>query len=336
MVFVDIKNPAERKKLILLSALLLVCLFVVVKTFSGSSEKDKKKTTNTKSAATTKTAANASSEEEVVDESFIKQVIFVKNSQDVKAPERNIFSYYVPPPTPPPTPEPPPQPTAPPPLIVSSASPPSVYAQTGDFQLQVSGDKFVSGVNVKFNGNPLPTRFINAQQLSASVPGHLISSEGSYSITVEGGNGKLYSNAITVSVMAPPKPPYSFVGLIGDPRYNDIAILKKQDGSLVSVKRGETIGEWKVTNITDRAIELTNVNLRVKQSIPYTAPGPSGGGGDGGGGYQQQYNPSYPPHRMGGQYGVPPPPPPPPPAEHEEVMPESPPEAEQPSTENQN
>jgi hypothetical protein len=296
MAFIDIKNPADRNKLIALGGLLLFALLIwVVKPFSGSSPTKKssssKDSSTSKSTTQTATSTTPGGEEEPVDNSFIRPIVYTPKEQDVPPIERNIFSYYVPPPQPTPSPTPQEAPK-PPDLIVSSVSPAAVYARTGDFQLQVSGSKFVPGVSITFNGNPLPTQFVNAQQLTATVSSGFISSEGSYSIVVRSNDGRLFSNSMSFNVMAPPKPPYSYVGIIGDPKYNnDTAILKKQGGSndLVSVKRGQTLGEWKVTAISDRAVELTHTSLaNIKQTIPYTAPGPAGSGGGNSNQYPQQ------------------------------------------------
>jgi hypothetical protein len=195
---------------------------------------------------------------------------------------RNIFAYYVPPPKPvvTPTPAPPPSPTPPPPLTLSSVSPTNVFARTSDFKLDVMGDKFTPQTRIYVDGRELETRYISQQQLSATVPASVIAYEGARQIVVRTPDGTLYSNTASVNVAAPPVPNYTYVGLIGGPRYNDTAILKdKNSKNLVNVQRGDTLGgRFRVTSISQREVVVVDTNLRVKHTLPLTTEGGNQGG----------------------------------------------------------
>ncbi len=67
------------------------------------------------------------------------------------------------------------------------------------FTLTVNGSSFVSGAVVKWNGSPLSTSFVNGTQLTAAVPGSLITNTGSASVTVVN-PGSTASNALTFSI----------------------------------------------------------------------------------------------------------------------------------------
>ena len=119
------------------------------------------------------------------------------------APEakRNIFVYYEPPmPTPKVSIIPTPTPTPVPPVLLASLSPGNVYARTGDFTLEVSGDKFTPQLRVVIENNELPTRYINPQQLAATVPAALIANPGGRQVMLRSTDGKLYSNTQSISV----------------------------------------------------------------------------------------------------------------------------------------
>jgi len=204
-----------------------------------------------------------------------REVVYTPVNYSVPDAGRNIFAFYVPPvmkPTPGPaqvvTPEPTPVPT--PPMMLSGVSPASVMARTGDFTLQLSGDKFTPLSRVYVDGQELPTKFASAQQLSTTVPAALISAPGARQIVVRTPDNSLYSNETALNVSAPPTPQFTYVGILGGSRYNDKAILKNQSNELITVQRGDLIaGRFKVTSISTRAVEFTDAQLQIKHTLPF-------------------------------------------------------------------
>ncbi|MEJ7711571.1 MAG: hypothetical protein WKF84_17325 [Pyrinomonadaceae bacterium] len=194
---------------------------------------------------------------------------------------RNIFAVYTPPPRPvaAPKPEPTVVPPPPPPLILASIEPGSVFAGTSDFTMSVSGDKFTPDTKITVDDREMPTRFISAQKLTAVVSAAVISTEGARRVIVKTPDGGLYSNVLDLSVNAPPKAPYTYIALIGGPRYNDVAVLKEQpSNALTNVTRGQVIGnQWRITSISERAVELTHVTIRVKQVLRFESDQKSSG-----------------------------------------------------------
>ena len=188
--------------------------------------------------------------------------------------KRNIFAFYVPPkPTPKPqAPTPTPTPAPPPPITLASISPSSVYARTGDFKLDANGDKFTPDSHITIDGSELPTRFISAQQLSATVPAAFIAGEGARQVSVHTPDGKLFSNVTPLNVMAPPTPNFSFVGILGKQHFNDTAVVQdKNSKDLLNVQRGDIIGgRFRVTSISERELVLVDTTLRIKHTIPFT------------------------------------------------------------------
>jgi hypothetical protein len=198
-------------------------------------------------------------------------VNFERSSYSAPAAGRNIFAFYV---APTPTPKPIAQPTPPPPppLVLASLSPINVYARTGDFTLEVSGDKFTQSSAILVDNNPLPTRFINAQQLSATVPGSMIANDGARQIKVSTPDGVLYSNQVALMVTPPPVPDFLYIGIIGKAHYNDTAVLKDKTNpkELLNVQRGDVLsGRFKVTSISEREIVLTDNALHIRHTLPF-------------------------------------------------------------------
>jgi TIG domain len=283
MALFEGKTPSERNKLIaaiVLGALALVALSYM---FFGSSSTPKRaananaRTVTTQTTTTTGARTNTAvlTPEDVrtqAGEMPMHPVDFQVSLPAVPEAGRNIFAFYVPPkPTPAPVVVPSPTPPPPPPLTVTGISPTNVYARTGDFTVQVTGDKFTPAVRIYFGDAELATRFVSAQQLSATVPSPLIGYEGARQISVRTSDGALFSNTATLNVMAAPTPNYSFVGILGDQRYSDTAILKdKNSKQLINAQRGDVVGgRFRVTSISEREVWLTDTSLRIKHTLPF-------------------------------------------------------------------
>jgi hypothetical protein len=298
MALLEGKTPSERKKTIAALVLGAVALVSLAYMFLGSSSKPTPKppkttTTSTTGKAPVQTLADAR-----------KGVEFIPTTIDADitlpaVPEagRNIFAFYVPPvkPTPDPnaTPIQVPTPTpVPPNVILASISPVNVYAHTGDFTLDVTGDKFTSETRIFISGAELPTRFVSPQQLSTKVPAQLISFEGGRDVQVRSRDGQLFSNTATLNVMPAPVPNYSYIGVLTRRGSNDTAIMKEKNGKeLLNVQRGDVLGgRFRVTSISVQEVMLTDTSLNIKHKLPFT--GNSSNSGPGG---QPRYQPPTPP-----------------------------------------
>jgi len=287
MALFEGKTPSERNKLIaaiVLGALALVALSYM---FFGSSSTPTRvanansaRTVTTQTTTTTTNTGTHSSNAVLTpgdvragaEQMPMHPIDFQMSLPAVPEAGRNIFAFYVPPVRPPaPVVVPTPTPAPPPSLVLSGVSPTNVYARTGDFTVQVTGDKFTPAVRIYFGDAELATRFVSAQQLSANVPSPLIGYEGARQISVRTSDGALFSNTATLNVMAAPTPNYSFVGILGDQRYSDTAILKdKNSKQLINAQRGDVVGgRYRVTSISEREVWLTDTSLRIKHTLPF-------------------------------------------------------------------
>jgi len=272
MQLFDPNNPNEKKKMIAAAVLGVGAIAVLGYVFFGGSS-TKTTTTNTIAKASPTPTKIVKDETQNDDPSVFQPVNYVGTQPAVSEADRNIFAYYVPPPpvvkapyVPTPTPAPPP------PLTASSLMPNNVYARTADFSLQIMGDKFTPAVHVTIDGRDLPTRFISAQQLFTTVPAALITNPGPRQVTVRSNDGQLYSNAITLTVTPPPVPNYSYIGIIGKPRFNDTAVLQeKSSKDLVNVQRGDLLGgRFRVSSISEREVVVIDATLKIRHTISFT------------------------------------------------------------------
>ena len=282
----DIRNPTERNKLILAGVLGIIALLFLWWTFFGFGGSSSK-VTSTQAGQPTPVGGNRgttakTSAQPVVDNALnpevLRQVIY---RPPASAPEagRNIFVYYEKPVQPVAVPSiPTPTPTPTPPILLASLSPPNVYAKTADFTLEIAGDKFTPQLRIVVDNNELPTRFIGPQQVSAIVPAALIANPGGRQVMLRSADGKLYSNASTLSVAEAPKPNYSYIGIIGSPRYIDTAILQdKTSKDTLNVQRGDLLGgRFRVTSISEKEIVLVDSNLKIKHALALTTQGDRG------------------------------------------------------------
>ena len=280
------KTPAERNKTIAALLLPLVALVLLLRMFFGGDSRPARPATNTNTSrgGVSKVVTNDTGQVEPADgadpslaipDKLPAVITAAYNGPDAT---RNIFAF---PPVPvktvtvpAATEVPTPTPTPPPPLTVNAVAPANVFARTGDFTLEVSGDKFTPESRLFLDGQEVQTAFKGAQQLSAQVPAALITAPGTRTVLVRTPDGALYSNTATLNVMAPPAPQFTFIGLFGDKRYaRDRAVLKGNGANdLITVQRGEMLPDkrFKVVNISERAVDLEDTQLKIKHTIPFS------------------------------------------------------------------
>jgi hypothetical protein len=293
MALFEGKTPAERNKMIAAIAMPLIAfIFVVRMLFFGGPEGPRSAATNTNGRRPTQRntqpansnarGANATTNGTNPEDNTASDTMPIvccappSGGSDVG---RNIFAFYekpvttkgpvevvIPPATPAPTP----------PIVLASLSPQSVFAKTGNFTLQLSGDKFGPADRVYIEGQEVPTQYRSMQQLTATVSSSLIAGPGTRNILVRTPDGKLYSNPQTLNVMQPPAPTYTYVGFLKRVRANT-AVLKDSRGELYSVREGDIVeGRFRVMEISERGVDVVDKDLNIKHTMPYIASGNSG------------------------------------------------------------
>jgi len=92
-------------------------------------------------------------------------------------------------------------------------------------------------------------------------------------------DGKLFSNPAQLNVMQPPAPTYTYVGFLKRQRSNS-AVLRDARGELHTVRQGDLVeGRFRVTEISDRGVEVMDKDLNIKHTMPFVnarAPGSPG------------------------------------------------------------
>jgi hypothetical protein len=278
MALFEGKTPAERNKMIAAIVLPVVALIFIIYMLSGPSKPSGVATSPTPARTprrtNNQTTANNTTDLGEVSRDVLTPVNFEQASYDGSDGGRNIFAFNEKPPAPavpavPATPTP--TPTPPPPWVLASLAPQSVFASTGNFTMQVSGDKFGPGATVLIGGQPVPTQYKSMQQLTATVPASLISSAGQRDVKVASPDGKLFSNTTLLTVMQPPAPTYTYVGLLKR-KHSNTAVLKDSKGELYSVHEGDIVeGRFRVASISERGVDVVDKDLNIKHTLPFTA-----------------------------------------------------------------
>ena len=288
------KSPTERNKIIAAAVLGLLSLFSLYLAFGGSIFSSRK-TSVTVSVSPTPTPSPVNnstetpvriSEEEIYREQTTTPIVYTPGAYGAPDAGRNIFAFYEPPPPTPysPTPLPiatplPPTPT-PIPLLqnVAFVTPQSVYAGSKTFRLDVSGSGFTPDTRILFNGSELPTTFVNAQQLSAEIPGNLIIGEGPRQIMTATPDGKLYSNQIALNIEAPPQPKFQYIGMIARKHYNnDTAYFQEENSNKepTGARLNSIVGErFRVVSISAKEVVLEDVSLGFRHRLALYDPPP--------------------------------------------------------------
>ncbi len=287
MQLVDLSKPGEKKKLIVAGGLGLAAILVLWWTligFGSGTPTARPKPTPTPQQRAQQPGRPLPSETprpEVASLSDFTEIIYQHSSYNAPDSKRNIFAYVEPPPkveAPPETPTPTPTPT--PPVLLASVSPSNVYARTADFKLELSGDKFSRDLRVFIDGREMPTTYINPQQLSTTVPASMIAAPGARNVEVKTPDNRVFSNNLPINVADPPKPNYTYVGIIGTPnRVGDTALVQDRNNkSIVGVFRGDVIGgRFRVTSISDKELVVTDTTLKIKHILAMTEGDRAGG-----------------------------------------------------------
>jgi hypothetical protein len=285
MALFEGKTPAERNKLIAAGAFGLIALLLLGRMFFGSSGSTSTTNVNRSRAGATRGGASGSAARDAQNEEQIATVPkaiphIALAGYTGGEPGRNIFALFTrPAPIAAQTPEvelPPATPTPTPPLMLSALSPQSVYAQTGEFRMQVSGDKFTPESRVHINEQEVPTQFVSAQQLTATVPAFQITSPGTRTIIVHTPDRLLYSNTATLNVMQPPMPQYTYIGYVQRRDGQEFATLRDQGNKQKMYRLNEVVGKelqggerFRITGISPKIVELTDTELKIKHPITY-------------------------------------------------------------------
>lgn len=280
---IDLSKPGEKKKLVgaaVLGVVAIAVLYWVLIGFEsdaptiprpGPASPASAQQQPQRPAAQTTTRQNGTAAAEVANLAAFRPIAYEPSSYNAPEARRNIFAYYVPPPVEvkaPSTPTPPPP--KPPDVLLASVSPSNVYARTGDFKLELAGDKFTSGMRIYIDGRELPTSYKNPQQVSTTVPAAFIAAPGARQVMVRTPDNQLFSNSMQINVADPPKPNYEYVGIIGRPnRVDDVALVQERNNkNIINVLRGDILsGRFRVTSISEKELVLTDTTLKIKHTI---------------------------------------------------------------------
>jgi hypothetical protein len=290
------KTPTERNKMIVAAVLGVIALASLWFAF-GPSLSGGPKTTVTVTGTPTptpRTVPGTATRVEVAlpsmqDQQFVYETTPVSYRGPVSAPDagRNIFAFYEPPPPcdpkkpgdcptpppPPPRPIPTPSPVPSPPIMLAYANPQSVYAGSRGFRLEIGGDKIPGDASIFFNQTPLPTTFISPQRVVADVPANMIAQEGSRQILLQSPDGK-YSNPVFITVAAPPKPGYQYIGMKGGARYNNDTAYLIETGKTApfGARLNDVLGgRFRLVNISRAEVVFEDTQLGFRHPIPMVA-----------------------------------------------------------------
>ena len=292
------KSSTERNKIIaaiVLGVVALTALYLAFggSIFSGSTTVAVGVTPTPKpsvSPSTSNKVVTLPSEEEKTGIYTTTQIDYRPGMYSSPDPGRNIFAFTEPPlpcnpnrdpngcvtPTPIKTP-PTPTPTPTPPMRLQFVTPQTIYAGSGSFRLELSGDKFDSAARILFNGAQLPTQFVNPQKLVANVPASMIANEGTRSVIAQTPDGKLYSEQMIISVQAPPKPQFQYIGAkLAARGNNDTGYFMETGKQTPTVARlGDVVGgRFRLVSITRSEAIFEDVSLPFKHPLKLYSPPP--------------------------------------------------------------
>lgn len=290
MQLVDLSKPGEKKKLISAAVLGLVAIIVLWWTLIGFDSGTPTTTTarpsptpaQPRSTQPARRETNEAATAQVRDVVSFTVIDYQPSSYSAPEARRNIFAFYEPPKAPEVVPSTPtPTPTPEPPILLASVSPSNVYARTADFKLEVSGDKFAPDQRIYIDGREFPTSYKSPQQLSTTIAASYIANPGARQVVVRTPDNRLFSNALAITVAAPPTPNYTYIGIISPiDRVADAALVQERNNrNIITVHRGDVLsGRFRVTSISDKELIVTDTSLKIKHTIAMTEADKTAGG----------------------------------------------------------
>jgi hypothetical protein len=200
-------------------------------------------------------------------------------------PGRNIFAFYEPPkpcpecpPAPTPIKTPPtPTPTPTPPMRLEFVTPQTIFAGSGSFRLELNGDRFDQTAKIYLNGAQLPTQFVSAQKIVANVPASMIANEGSMSVIARTPDNIKYSEQAMITVQAPPKPQFQYIGAkLAARGNNDTGYFLETGKQTPTIARlGDVVGgRFRLVSISRNEAIFEDVNLPFKHPLKLYNPPP--------------------------------------------------------------
>ena len=297
MALIEGKTPTERNKMIAAAVLGLIALIALYLAFGRSFFGGSTTTASTKSSPTPRPSATpganpdkfklpTSEEQAFIDQTTVP-VIYNPGNSFAPDPGRNIFAFYEPPPPTPyvatPVPEvsvKPPTPTPTPIFLATYINPPSVYAGSRGFRLEVNGERFTPDARIYFNQNEIPTTFINGQKLVSDIPANFITQEGPRQVIVQTPDGKAYSTQLILNVQAPPRPAFQYIGMIGRKRYNNDTAYFLETGKTTpfGARLNDVVGgRFRLVDISAIEVIFEDVNLGFRHRVSLTKATTAGG-----------------------------------------------------------
>lgn len=317
------KSPSERNKIIVALVLGGLALLAIINLIFAPFSSRKSVTVKLSPTPTATTSTRSDTvvtplppQQQIDNEYASIPVVYPLVGYDAPVPGRNIFAFFEPPiPTPySPTPTPTPfipipipvTPTPPAPQTITLITPQSVFSGAASFRLEVNGDGFTPETRIYFNGQEMPTNFVNSQKVTAEIPSNYISGEGQRQIFVRTPDGKLYSYPVFLNVQAAPRPQFQYVGIVA-PKLGNNATAYIQEGTNPPIPKrlGERIGNcgippvgcFSVVSIAREKMVVQDLGLGFRYSIEIAKePGQTSTGGRTNPNFPQQpgFNPNTP------------------------------------------
>ena len=143
--------------------------------------------------------------------------------------------------------------------------------------MEVSGERMAPDARVYLSQTELRTTFVNDRTLVAEVPANLIAGEGPRQVLVQTVDGTKHSNQMTITVQAPPKPAFQYIGMIARKRSNNDTAYFMESGrqTPISARLSDVVnGRFRLISISAEETVFEDVNLGFKHRVALFRPAP--------------------------------------------------------------
>jgi len=158
--------------------------------------------------------------------------------------------------------------------VIDSISPDSVIAGSGDSSIVVTGMNFHNGDQVRVDGTPISTGFVNDKELDANIPASVTNTPGVYAVTVRDPGGAI-SNSASFNVLSEMITSISPEGVVAGSGDVSITVIGKNFRGSARVRVGGTpiFTAFFSSTELDAVIPASTTNVPGSYSITVENPG---------------------------------------------------------------
>lgn len=136
--------------------------------------------------------------------------------------------------------------------LLNELIPSKIYLQNKPAKLLIKGSNFSESTKIFANGTLLEAKVVNFSEIEAILPSHLLSTMGTLNLfaKTQKANKENLSNLMSLTIVKPPIPTFTFIGTFSDSGGQNTQLLLKIGADDLTVRVGDLVkNRWKISNL---------------------------------------------------------------------------------------